>query len=101
VGENTPLLKDGFISEEENDALRRAGAVGEITGWAFDARGQLIEGLTNARVASAPLHRPTKRLMIGVAMGPLRRAAIRGALVGQLISGLVTDEATAEHLLRR
>ena len=101
IGENTPLLKDGFISEEENDALRRAGAVGEITGWAFDARGQLIEGLTNARVASAPLHRPTKRLMIGVAMGPLRRAAIRGALIGQLISGLVTDEATAEHLLRR
>jgi len=47
------------------------------------------------------LHRPTKRLMIGVAMGPLRRAGIRGALVGQLISGLVTDEATAEHLLRR
>ena len=101
IGENTPLLKDGFISEEENDALRRAGAVGEITGWAFDARGHLIEGLTNERVASAPLHRPTKRLMIGVAMGPLRRAGIRGALVGQLISGLVTDEATAEHLLRR
>jgi DNA-binding transcriptional regulator LsrR (DeoR family) len=101
IGENTPLLQDGFISVEENDALRRAGAVGEITAWAFDARGQLIEGLTNERVASAPLHRPTKRLMIGVAMGPSRRAAIRGALVGQLISGLVTDEATAEHLLRR
>jgi DNA-binding transcriptional regulator LsrR (DeoR family) len=101
IGENTPLLKDGFISEEENDALRRAGAVGEITGWVFDARGRLIEGLTNARVASAPLRQPTKRLMIGVAMGPSRRAAIRGALVGQLISGLVTDEATAEHLLRR
>ncbi len=101
IGENSPLLKDGFISEEENEALRRAGAVGEITGWAFDARGRLIEGLTNERVASAPLHQPTKRLMIGVAMGPLRRAAIRGALLGQLISGLVTDEATAEHLLRR
>ncbi len=101
IGENTPLLKDGFISEEENDALRNAGAVGEITGWAFDARGHLIEGLTNERVASAPLRQPTKRLMIGVAMGPQRRAAIRGALIGQLISGLVTDEATAEHLLRR
>jgi DNA-binding transcriptional regulator LsrR (DeoR family) len=101
IGENTPLLKDGFISDDENDALRRAGAVGEITGWAFDARGRLIEGLTNERVCSAPLRQPTKRLMIGVAMGPLRRAAIRGALTGQLISGLVTDEATAEHLLRR
>jgi DNA-binding transcriptional regulator LsrR (DeoR family) len=101
IGENSPLLKDGFISREENEELRRAGAVGEITGWAFDARGRLIEGLANERVAAAPLRQPTKRLMIGVAMGPLRRGAIRGALVGQFISGLVTDEATAAHLLRR
>jgi DNA-binding transcriptional regulator LsrR (DeoR family) len=55
----------------------------------------------NDRVASAPLRQPTKRLMIGVAMGPARRAPIRAALLGRLISGLITDESTAEHLLRR
>ena len=38
--------------------------------------------------------------MIGVAMGPSRRAPLRAALLGRLISGLITDEATAEHLLR-
>jgi DNA-binding transcriptional regulator LsrR (DeoR family) len=101
LGENSPLFKDGFITGEENEALRRAGAVGEITGLAFDARGRLIVGQINERVASAPLRQPTKRLMIGVAMGPSRRAAIRGALQGKLISGLITDESTAEHLLRR
>ena len=101
LGDNSPLVKDGFITAEENEALRRAGAVGEITGWAFDARGRLIVGQINERVASAPLRQPTKRLMIGVAMGPARRAAIRGALIGRLISGLITDESTAEHLLRR
>jgi DNA-binding transcriptional regulator LsrR (DeoR family) len=101
LGDNSPLVKDGFITAEENEALRRAGAVGEITGWAFDARGRLIVGQINERVASAPLRQPTKRLMIGVAMGPSRRAAIRGALIGRLISGLITDESTAEHLLRR
>ena len=101
LGDNSPLVKDGFITAEENEALRRAGAVGEITGWAFDARGRLIVGQINERVASAPLRQPTKRLMIGVAMGPARRAAIRGALIGGLISGLITDESTAEHLLRR
>jgi DNA-binding transcriptional regulator LsrR (DeoR family) len=58
-----------------------------------------MEGPINDRVASAPL-RPGKGLMIGVAMGPTRRAALRGALAGHLISGLVTDEATAEHLLQ-
>jgi DNA-binding transcriptional regulator LsrR (DeoR family) len=100
VGDNAALVQDGIVTRAEAEALREAGAVGEITGWAFDARGRLIEGSINDRVASAPL-RPTNRLMIGVAMGVSRRAALRGALAGRLISGLVTDEATAEHLLQR
>ena len=101
VSRNSPLLLDGFITPEENESLRRAGAVGEITGWAFDARGRLIASPLSDRIASSPLRQPTKRLMIGVAMGVSRRAPLRGALLGRLISGLVTDEKTAEHLLRR
>jgi DNA-binding transcriptional regulator LsrR (DeoR family) len=101
LGENSALVKDGFITEEEHDSLRAAGAVGEITGWPFDARGRLVPGPLNERIASAPLRQPANRLMIGVAMGAARRPAIRGALAGGLISGLVTDEATAESLLRR
>ena len=77
LGENSPLLKDGS-SAEENESLRRAGAVGEITGWAFDSRGRLMSGNLNDRVVSAPLRAPNKRLMIGVAMGPARRARVAG-----------------------
>jgi len=101
IGEASALMKDGFITSDENEALRRAGAVGEITAWSFDAQGRLLPGLLNARVASAPLKAAMRRLMIGVAMGPSRRAPLRAALIGKLISGLITDEATAEHLLRR
>jgi DNA-binding transcriptional regulator LsrR (DeoR family) len=100
VSDNAALVQDGIVTREEAEALRAAGAVGEITGWSFDAQGRLVEGSINDRVASAPL-RPAAGLMIGVAMGPTRRAALRGALAGGLISGLVTDEATAEHLLQR
>jgi DNA-binding transcriptional regulator LsrR (DeoR family) len=100
VSDNAALVQDGIVTREEAESLREAGAVGEITGWAFDARGRVVEGSINDRVASAPL-RPANRLMIGVAMGLSRRAALRGALAGRLISGLVTDEATAEHLLQR
>jgi DNA-binding transcriptional regulator LsrR (DeoR family) len=99
--EAAAIVLDGIISREEAEALRAEGAVGEITGWAFDSRGRLLEGDYNARVASAPLRSAENRLMIGVAMGAARRAAIRGALAGRLISGLVTDESTAEHLLHR
>lgn len=101
LGENSALQKDGFITADENESLRKSGAVGEITGWAFDAQGRVIQGPYNDRVAAAPLRQPAKRQMIGVAMGASRRAAIKAALVGRLISGLITDEATAEHLLRR
>ena len=101
IGEASALMKDGFITADENEALRRAGAVGEITAWSFDAQGRLLQGHLNDRVASAPLKAATRRLMIGVAMGPSRRAPLKAALIGRLISGLITDEATAEHLLRR
>jgi DNA-binding transcriptional regulator LsrR (DeoR family) len=100
VSDNAALVQDGIVTRAEAEALRNAGAVGEITGWSFDSRGRVIEGPINDRVASAPL-RPGEGLMIGVAMGATRRAALRGALAGRLISGLVTDEATAEHLLQQ
>jgi len=101
IGEASPLLKDGFLTPEENEGLRRAGAVGEITAWSFDAQGRILQGHVNDRIASAPLRQPARRLIVGVAMGASRRAAVRAALIGKLISGLVTDESTAEHLLRR
>jgi DNA-binding transcriptional regulator LsrR (DeoR family) len=101
IQESAAIVLDGIISREEAETLRAEGAAGEITGWAFDSRGRLLDNEYNSRVASAPLRLGTNRLMIGVAMGASRRAAIRGALAGKLISGLVTDEATAEHLLHR
>ena len=90
-----------MITREDAEALRQAGAVGEIIGWAFDAAGEVLKGGVSDRVASPPLKKATNKLVIGAAMGPSRRAPLRGALAGQLISGLVTDEETAEHLLRR
>jgi DNA-binding transcriptional regulator LsrR (DeoR family) len=101
IGDNAALVLDGIVTRAEADALREAGAVGEITGWAFDSMGRVLNSGTNARVASAPLRPQANRLVIGVAMGSGRRTPLRAALNGRLISGLVTDEATAEHLLQR
>ena len=82
-------------------ALVRTGAVGEIIGWAFDAEGRLLEGLTNDRVLSVPLEQPALRRVIGVAMAPPRLPAVRGALRGRLINGLITNERMAELLLEK
>ena len=84
LGANPPLLQDGFITRMELQALERAGAVGEIIGWAFDGEGNLIEGLTNDRVASVKLECPARRLTVGVSMGEAKVRAIGAALKGKL-----------------
>ena len=83
------LLRDGFVRHDEIRALMRAGAVGEITGWAFDAQGSLIEGLTNDRVLSVPLDQPAQKKVIGVAMATARLRAVKGAMRGKLINKFV------------
>ena len=98
LAEKSPSLEDGMLSMEELATILRRGAVGEITGWAFDNAGTVIEGDSNARVTSVKLPRFGQNI-IGVAMGLAKRAAIRAALRGQLIAGLVTDERTAEAML--
>jgi DNA-binding transcriptional regulator LsrR (DeoR family) len=99
MGDSAPLVQDGFVTMAEMRALMKAGAVGEIVGWAFDAKGKLIEGLTNDRVASVPLDQPATRLVVAVAMGVFKAKSLKAALAGRLITGLITNEVTAELLL--
>ncbi|WP_282608601.1 sugar-binding transcriptional regulator [Pelagibius sp. Alg239-R121] len=99
LGHEAPLREDRFITDPEMDQLMAAGAVGEITGWVFDAKGQLIAGNTNARVASAPIPSRENSLVTGMAMGEKKLPAIAAAVRGGLINGLITDELTAEKLL--
>jgi DNA-binding transcriptional regulator LsrR (DeoR family) len=94
-----PLLRDGFITESERDELIRLGAVGDITGWAFDGQGRQIDGGSNARLTAIPHRLPLERLTIGVAGGGSKAGAIAGALRGRLVSGLITDEAAARAIL--
>lgn len=100
IGPDAPLYLDGFITDAELKALQKAGAVGEICGWSFDADGRLIEGLTNDRVASAPMPSREASLVVAIAMGDRKLPGIRATLNRRLVNGLITDERTAEGLLR-
>lgn len=96
---NAPLHENGFINDQEVAELIESGAVGEISGWAYNRQGHLLQQGTNARVASVPLEQPAHRLIIGVAGGLSKVDAILAALRGRLITGLITDEAAAEAIL--
>lgn len=99
VGDKAPILEDGFITAAELAALRKAGAVGELVGWTFDSQGAFISGQTNSRVTSAVLDQPARRPVIGLGKGAGKVQAIKAALAGRLLTGLVTDEATAAAIL--
>jgi DNA-binding transcriptional regulator LsrR (DeoR family) len=99
LGPDAPLYVDGFISETELKALQKAGAVGEIVGWTFDETGKFVDGMTNDRVASAPIPSREKSLVVAIAMGEKKLPAIRAALRRRIVNGLITDERTAEALV--
>jgi len=101
LGPDAPLYLDGFITEPELKALQKAGAVGEIVGWAFDAQGKMIDGLTNDRVASAPMPSREQSLVVALAMGDKKLPGVVAALNRRLVNGLITDERTATRLLSR
>jgi DNA-binding transcriptional regulator LsrR (DeoR family) len=100
MDQRAQVLVDGFVTREELLEMMRLGAVGELTGWAFDAKGRIIKGGTNARLTSIPPQVPAEALTIGAAVGAPKVAAIRAALQGRLINGLITDEATASAILK-
>ncbi|WP_159010901.1 sugar-binding transcriptional regulator [Bradyrhizobium sp. S69] len=99
MDQNAQVLVDGFVTRQELFDMMRRGAAGELTGWAFDAEGHIIDAGTNRRLTSIPPRVPAAALTIGAAVGKAKVSAIRAALKGRLINGLITDEATAAAIL--
>jgi DNA-binding transcriptional regulator LsrR (DeoR family) len=101
MDQNAQVFVDGFVTRQELFEMMRRGAAGELTGWAFDAEGRIIDGGTNRRLTSIPPSVPAATLTIGAATGNAKVSAIKAALIGRLINGLITDEATASAILRK
>lgn len=99
MGDDAPLLADGFVSRPDLTGMQAQGAVGEVAGWAFDAAGQYLDLGTNRRVGGVRVTPGSGRPVIGVAAGASKVAAITAALSGRILNGLVTDEDTARAIL--
>jgi len=99
MGLGCPMHRDGFLTGDEVMELVEAGAVGDNLGWAFDEAGELVRASTQQRVTSIQLRRPPKKPVIAFAGGEHKTRAVLGALRGQWINGLVTDETCARMIL--
>jgi DNA-binding transcriptional regulator LsrR (DeoR family) len=89
------------IAQQDQDELRRAGAVGDICLRFFDAAGQPVMSGLEGRVIgiTADELRAVPRV-IAVAGGTSKVGAIRAALLGKWINVLITDVQTARALVR-
>lgn len=99
MGDDAPLLADGFITRAELAALQKRGAVGEVAGWVFDAEGNYLEKPETTRHGGVRIVPRLARPAIGVAAGASKVPAIRAALQAGILNGIVTDEASARAIL--
>lgn len=104
VAPGGPGWDDALLSQALTGAdrarLEAAGAAGDISGRFFDGAGRAIAGGLDDRVVGLTLEEmravPAR---VALACGPHKVAPLRAAIVGGLVSVLVTDRATAQALL--
>ena len=99
MGDDAPLLKDGFVTAAQLAEMQALGATGEIVGGVFDAEGRYIDTDVTKRMGGVRIEPGRAAPVIGVAAGAGKVKAIRAALTGRLINGLITDEPTATAIL--
>ncbi|MEM6548337.1 MAG: sugar-binding transcriptional regulator [Pseudomonadota bacterium] len=92
---NAPIENGGYAIAD----LRRGGACAEILGQYLDADGKVMATASDDRVMAPPLESLRGREAVAIAGGSSKTAAIRASLKSGLLTGLITDEATARAIV--
>lgn len=101
LGENATIFHSGLLSPTDMFFLKMNHAVGDVLGHFIDKDGQLIHTPIEDRLISTPLeHIREMSNVIGLAAGADKIEAIRAVLRGGYLDILITDEATANLLLK-
>ncbi|MDV2685185.1 sugar-binding transcriptional regulator [Alkalihalophilus lindianensis] len=107
VGIGAPLASSnmiwtGFYGDKEIDELNNLDAVGDICSRFYDINGQVIESEVAERTVAIELDRLKElEYSIGVAESANKVPSILGALRGKYVNVLITNESTAEELLKK
>ena len=92
-------VEAGLIAVQEINDISAAGAIGEMLGHFFDARGQRITNSLTARTLAVTLDARRRENIVALVGGQSKVAATKAVLASGLLSGLITDEQTARPLL--
>lgn len=102
VSRDSSIMKTGYIEPAHLAELKLKGAVGDILMRYYDDEGRYVPTSFSDKTVSLAWEDIRRiPIVLALAFGPKKVAAIRGALRGRLIHGLVTDCRTAQALLRQ
>ena len=94
------LIRYGLPRDVTVEALRSAGAVGDIMGTFLDAAGHPVRHPVNKRVIALPFETLRKVATVIVASGGLNKTAVLASVLrGRLCNVLIADEASARAAL--
>jgi len=95
------LVSSGMIEMDEISDVIAKGGIGELLGHFFDEQGQRVHTTLTERTLSVGLDQLDGKRIVAIAGGTEKVGAIRSVLMSGCLSGLITDERTAQALLEK
>lgn len=101
LGPESTNRRLGLLTDDDSVSLAQAGAVGDLLGHLLDEQGRIVDHALNHRVVGLP-PADLGRVPISIlASGGAEKVPImRGVLRAGYVNRLITDERTAERLVR-
>jgi lsr operon transcriptional repressor len=102
VSSAATLVRYGYCTSAEIELFARRGAIGDILGYFYDSNGEIIDLDLHRHVVAVTVDNLRRIPNRAAAAAGLQKVdAILGLLRGRLANILITDQTTAEELLRR
>jgi DNA-binding transcriptional regulator LsrR (DeoR family) len=92
------LVMSGMMEPQEIREIKAEGGTGEMLGHFFDASGRVLQTRLTARALGVTLDGPQEGRIVAIAGGRQKIQALRAVLMSGRLSGLITDELTAQAL---
>jgi DNA-binding transcriptional regulator LsrR (DeoR family) len=100
LDDSAPLIRDRHISPRDRQRLLAQGAVGDMSTRFFNAEGEPVHVLDDRLIAIEWDQLRQIPLVIAMAAGLEKRAAVLGALRAGCMDVLITDESTARSAVK-
>jgi DNA-binding transcriptional regulator LsrR (DeoR family) len=99
IGAQAHMYETAMVTPEEFAEVERAGALGEVLGQFLDADGRPVDAPVNQRSIALRIDDLRGKEVVVIAGGQGKARAIDAVLATGVVTGLITDEATAQRLV--